>query len=292
MKISDKTKTTIGIIGYGVVGKATGELFKRSRVVSSILKYDKYAPEHNSGSLFDVLSQSTFLFLCLPTPFYKDSERIDLSAFEEILEVIDKEHSGKNVIIKSTVVPGTTSAWEAKYTNTKFAFCPEFLTEANYIHDAKNPDRFIVGSSSEVLNKTIVQLHIGLFDSYPKIFMCGSIEAEIAKYAANCFLATKVMFANEMSNIAEHFGVSWNDQVAKLVTSDSRIGDSHFSVSKDKGFSGKCFPKDTIAILGLMKDLDIDSSVLSAVWEKNKVIRQNHDWLDIPGVVTEKPNKV
>jgi len=285
-------KTTIGIIGYGVVGKATEELFKRSTQVETILKYDKFETSKNSGSLSEVLDKSTYVFLCLPTPFFKNSERIDLEAFEDVLDLINNDFPGKIVVVKSTVVPGTTALWSKTYANTKFAFCPEFLTEANSLHDAKNPDRFIVGSNSDELNKSIVRLHSGLFDSCPKYFMCGSTEAEIAKYASNCFLATKVIFANEMSKVADHFGVSWNDQVAKLVTSDPRIGDSHFKVSTDKGFSGKCFPKDMIALLGLMKDLGIDSELLSTVWEKNKAIRTKHDWIDIPGVVTEKPNKV
>lgn len=281
-------KTTIGIIGYGIVGKATAELFKKSNQVDSVLKYDKFATTHNTGTLEDVLTKSTFLFLCLPTPFFKDSERIDLESFEEILELINKDFPGKTVVIKSTVVPGTTAKWAEVYTNTNLVFCPEFLTEANYLHDVKNPDRLIVGSNSQELNKSVVRLHVGLFNSCPKVFMCGSTEAELAKYASNCFLATKVMFANEMSKVADHFGVSWNSQVAKLVSSDPRIGESHFSVSKEKGFSGKCFPKDMIALLGLMEDLNIESELLSTVWEKNKRIRSVHDWIDIPGVVTEK----
>jgi len=285
-------KSTIGIIGYGIVGKATEHLFASSQLVDKILKFDKYSSDSGLSSLDDVLHLSDFLFLCLPTPFHSQTNRIDLSAFEEVLKEIDNNNKASNykqvVVIKSTIVPGTTARWEQTYPNTDFAFCPEFLTEANSLFDSKNPYRFIVGSSKQTVRSRVIDLHEGVFDSNPEIFGTGPTEAEIAKYASNCFLAAKVMFANEMSGLAEYFGLSWNDDISKLVTSDPRIGDSHFQVSQDKGFSGKCFPKDMVALLGLMEDLGVDSSLLKTVWTKNLSIREKHDWLDIPGVVTEK----
>jgi nucleotide sugar dehydrogenase len=285
-------KSTVGIIGYGIVGKATEHLFGSCEQVEQVLKYDKYSSEPELSSLDDVLHLSDFLFLCLPTPFHSQTNRIDLSAFEEVLKEIDNNNKASNykqvVVIKSTIVPGTTARWEQAYPNTDFAFCPEFLTEANNLFDSKNPSRFIVGASKQSVRSRVIDLHEGTFDSNPQIFETGPTEAEIAKYASNCFLASKVMFANEMSGLADHFGLSWNDDISKLVTSDPRIGDSHFQVSQDKGFSGKCFPKDMVALLGLMEDLGVDSSMLKSVWNKNLSIREKHDWLDIPGVVTEK----
>lgn len=284
-------ESTIGIIGHGIVGKATGYLFACSPRVDKILKYDKYSSEPGLNSLDDVLHLSDFLFLCLPTPFHSQTNRIDLGAFEEILSKVDNNNKVSNykqvVIIKSTVVPGTTAKWEQLYPNTDFAFCPEFLTEANSFFDSKNPSRFIVGASKQSVCARIIGLHEGVFETKPEIYECNPTEAEIAKYASNCFLASKVMFANEMSGLADHFGLSWNEEISKLVTSDPRIGDSHFQVSPEKGFSGKCFPKDMVSLLGLMEDLGIDSVMLKAVWTKNLSIREKHDWLDIPGVVTE-----
>lgn len=280
---------TIGIIGYGIVGKATEHVFEDC-VDIKILRYDKY--QDGLDSLEDVLLKSDFLFLCLPTPFSAKTNKIDLSAFEELLQTIDDNNaSGKYnqvTIIKSTVVPGTTVRWEKQFPNTTFVFCPEFLTEKNFLKDAKNPDRFVVGATDNIARQKVIDLHAGLLGKRAHLLECSPTEAELGKYASNCFLASKVTFANEMSQLCDHFGISWNGKPSWILSMDKRVGISHLHVSKEKGFSGKCFPKDMIALLGLMEEIGVDSTMLSAVWEKNLKVREKHDWNDIPFVRTEK----
>ena len=106
---------------------------------------------------------------------------------------------------------------------------------------------------------------------------------------ANSFLATKVIFANEIYDLCTKLNVNYED-VKKMVVSDKRIGSSHLDITKERGFGGKCFPKDLIAFLALFKELQIDNSLLEAVHDKNNRIRKVKDWETIPFVNSDNKN--
>lgn len=271
-------KTKIGIVGYGIVGQAVEYGFKDC----DILYYDKYKPSH---PLKDVCQHAEFIFICLPTPYKND--HIDLGIIEDAVQEITK-HTNKTdkiVVIKSTVVPGTTRALAKRYPKTKFAFNPEFLTEANYLEDFINADRHVVGADD---NKTRLRLSALYTQHWPKtpVYPTDTTTAEVVKYAANAFLAMKVIFANEFSDLCQKLGVEWSE-AKRMVVADHRIGPTHLDVHSLKGFGGKCFPKDLIAILGLFDDLDVDAELLHSVWSKNLKIRKLKDWEDIPFVKTD-----
>lgn len=269
----------LGIIGFGIVGGAVEYGFSGHK----IKKYDKYK---ESNTLEETCLGSDIIFICLPTPYKGD--KIDLSIIEEAVAEIVKYTDGtdKIVTIKSTVVPGTTERLAKKYPKTNFAFNPEFLTEANYLQDFANADRHVVGATNNKVSLRLTALYKNQWPNIP-VIQTDPTTAELAKYAANCFLATKVLFANEFDALAKSFGVEW-DEIKKVVIADRRIGKTHFDVSSVGGFGGKCFPKDTIAILGAFKEQGVDSKLLSSVWEKNLEIRKIKDWEDIPFVKTEE----
>lgn len=275
-------RTKIGIVGYGIVGQAVAYGFKNC----DKLYYDKYK---HSNTLEEVCKHAEFIFICLPTP-YKDN-RIDLGIIEDAISEITKytDNTDKIVVIKSTVIPGTTRKFAKQYPKTKFAFNPEFLTEANYLEDFVNADRHVIGAED---NKTRLRLSALYTQHWPKtpVFQTDTATAEVVKYAANTLLATKVIFANEFDSLCKKLGVEWSE-AKKMIVADHRIGPTHLDVHSLGGFGGKCFPKDIIAILGLFDDLGVDAKLLKAVWEKNLEIRKVKDWEEIPFVKTDSEDK-
>jgi nucleotide sugar dehydrogenase len=270
----------IGIIGYGFVGEAVEHGFKDTH---NIKIYDKYK---QSDSFEDTVNSSEFIFICLPTPYKED--KIDLSIMNESIEQIAKfvEGTDKIIIIKSTAIPGTTKSYSKKYPNVNFCFNPEFLREAHHLEDFLNPDRTIIGSDNEKVKKRLEELYRERFPN-TQIILTNSTAAEMSKYAANALLATKVIFANEIFDLCQKLDIDYGD-VKKMVMADRRIGTSHLSVTEQRGFGGKCFPKDLIALLGVFKELGVDSSLLKTVNEKNLKIRSEKDWDKIPFVNSNK----
>lgn len=275
----------IGIIGYGIVGQAIAYGFSTAKICI----YDKYKNEFKK--LAPVIKKSEFIFICLPTPIKEDGSGIDLSIIEESVKLISKWTDGteKIIVIKSTVVPGTTVSFIKRYPQSLFAFNPEFLTEANYLQDFVNTDRIIIGATNDKVSRRVVALYLQRFPKTP-IFQTDPTTAEMVKYMANCFLATKVIFANEMYDICAKLGVKY-DEVKKMVVADRRIFDSHIDVTSARGFGGKCFPKDFLALRALAKKMEVDTTILDSVWKKNLSIRKIRDWEKIPFVVSKLSKK-
>ncbi len=269
--------TTLGIIGYGFVGKAVEHGFRDEN--HEILIHDKFKP---SQGLEKVAAESDFLFVCVPTPYKNDA--IDLTIMDEVLKHLTQYTDGtkKIVIIKSTVIPGTTEHYIKKYPSSNFCFNPEFLTEKNHLDDFIHADRIVIGAEHEMILDRVENLYTRKFPDTP-LFRAKTKEAEMCKYMANCLLMTKVIFANEIYDLCESFEIDYN-AVKDMVAADKRIGSSHLTVTKERGFGGKCFPKDLIAILASFRERGVDASVLETIFEKNLRIRRKRDWEEIPFV--------
>lgn len=280
-------KQRLGIIGYGIVGQALSYGFSQPEIKDQyeIRYYDKYK---ETESLEKVVKMSEFIFICLPTPMIDDESGIDLSIIEDSIAQISKYTDGtdKIIIIKSTVAPGTTASFEKKYPKSNFAMNPEFLTEANYLEDFVNADRNIIGANNDLISRRLVALYKQRFPR-TKIFQTDTTTAEMVKYMANAFLSTKVTFANEMYAICQALGIKY-EEVKSMVVADHRIFDSHLDVTTARGFGGKCFPKDIVALIGRAKDLKVDPKLLETVWLINKKIRKVRDWEEIPFAVAGK----
>ncbi|HLC87942.1 MAG TPA: hypothetical protein VJG66_02725 [Patescibacteria group bacterium] len=270
----------IGIIGYGIVGQAVEYGFKGE----DIHIYDKFK---NYLTLPEVCKKSEFIFVAVPTPIMENESGIDLSIVEQVVGEIANEVEGtdKIVVLKSTIVPGTTASFEKKYPKVNFCFNPEFLTEANFLEDFVKSDRCVVGASNDLTSRRVISLYKKHFPHMP-MFQTDPTTAEMVKYMANCYLASKVIFANEMFDICEKLGIKY-EEVKKLVVADHRIFDSHLDITTARGFGGKCFPKDLLALRAMAREKGVDTSFLDTVWKKNLAIRKVHDWDEIPGAVTK-----
>ncbi|OGE64538.1 hypothetical protein A3J13_00730 [Candidatus Daviesbacteria bacterium RIFCSPLOWO2_02_FULL_36_8] len=280
----------LGIIGYGFVGQAVANGFQvASGGKDTIRYYDKYK---ETLSLEEVIDKSEFIYICLPTPMKDDESGIDLSIIHEMMGEIAKltNNTDKIVIIKSTVTPGTTAELEKKYPKTKFAFNPEFLTEANFLEDFLNADRTVIGANNDLVSRSVAVLYQQRFPK-TKIFQTDPTTAEMVKYFANTFLSLKVTFANFFYDYCQKIGVKY-EEVKRMGAFDNRIVDKHLEVTTQRGFGGKCFPKDLIAIMGEFKKAGVDASLFETMWKYNKKIRKVHDWEEIPFAVSgNKSNK-
>lgn len=268
----------VGIIGWGYVGSATGKGFSKSNK-NKVFWYDKYKKSPNT--LEEVLDKSEFIFICLPTPMFRDYSGMDMSIVKEVVRQIAKEitNSDKIIIIKSTVLPGTTQAFSRKFPKTNFAMNPEFLTQKNADKDFLNPSRTIIGVNNKGVGERIKKLYKTILPSDKKYFITDTTSAELAKYMSNLILASKVLLANEFYFLAKQIGANY-DQVRQMVESDPRVG-THLRTpgsDGDFGFGGACFPKDMLGLLSFTKKKGINMSALEAIWEKNLKIRKHRDW--------------
>ncbi|MFA5084529.1 MAG: hypothetical protein WC475_04105 [Candidatus Paceibacterota bacterium] len=260
-------KTKIGIIGLGYVGGAVRNWFEKRKKDVDLFLYDKYK---KIGSVAEV-NKADIIFVAVPTPFH-DRRGYDDSAVKDTLKNIQ---NGKVVVIKSTVVPGSTENFQKRYPKKTFLFNPEFLTAKNSQIDFIKPKIQLVGYSNPK-GKNLAPKIIKLL---PKA-ICSRIvrakEAEMAKYFINTFLATRVIFANQIYDLCRKLKGLDYEVVRECVIQDERIGKSHFKVFADgyRGYSGLCLPKDTKALIQLAGKLKVDLSLLRKVEEINRKLRK------------------
>jgi len=270
----------IGIIGQGFVGNAVYQKFKN---YYDILTYDLDESKSNS-TLNQISEKCETIFICLPTPMDEDG-RCNVSIVELELVGLNTHNTNntKNIVIKSTVSPGTTERWNRQYKNLNIVFNPEFLTERNAVKDYENQSRIILGGPRPATTE-IKQIFSKVFP-LAHIIKTDSTHAEMVKYLTNSFLATKVSFANEMYEICKGLDVDY-DKVIEYATQDDRLGNSHWNVpgpDGDFGYGGHCFPKDVKALITVAKDMDIIPLMLSATDFKNNNVRKNRDWEQMKG---------
>ena len=269
---------TIGIIGYGFVGEATGTGFAKSKQ-NKIFWFDKFKKSPNTFD--EVVKNSEFIFICLPTPMFRDYSGQDISIVKGVLESLVPvvSNTDKIIIVKSTVLPGTTASFAKKYPKVNFAMNPEFLTQVKAKEDFLNPSRTVIGVSEKRIGDRIKKLYETILQKDQKYFITGLTEAEITKYMSNLILASKIILANEFFMLAKHVGADYQ-QVGPAVEADKRIG-TFLRVpgwDGDFGFGQACFPKDMLGLLSFASQKKIDMSALSAIWKKNLKIRKVKDW--------------
>lgn len=263
---------TIGIIGLGVVGSALKSSLKKE---VSCLFYD---PQNKkSSSIKDILEKSSFVFVCVPTPAKKDG-RFDSKIIDQTMEEISKNINKRSpiVVIKSTTIPTKIIEYKEKYPNMKLLVCPEFLREKTAKKDFLNPEFRVIGGKKIWAKK--LQL---FFEKYTKckkcsVAYCSEVEASLAKYAINCFLATKVVFMNEFYFLFKGLDKEGDwDNFTKVIQMDKRLGNSHFRVPGENGkfgYAGRCFPKDVKAIIEMAKDKYKKTNILEMINKVNNKI--------------------
>ncbi|MGM5488918.1 MAG: UDP-glucose dehydrogenase family protein [Nanobdellota archaeon] len=217
------------------------------------------------------VTESNALYIAVGTPEDKDG-RADLRAIFAVAETIrDTAREYKLVVTKSTVPMGTNDKIEEIISQKQDDFDvvsnPEFLREGRAIHDFKNPDRIIVGTDSKKAKTLINKLYAPVVRTEnPLVFMRRN-SAELAKYASNAMLATRISFVNMLSRLCEKNGGDITE-ITKGMGLDKRIG-SRF-LHAGIGYGGSCFPKDVKALLHTLKDHSCDASILDAVEQVNQ----------------------
>jgi len=219
----------------------------------------------------EAISNSSAVFIAVGTP-PKATGEADLSVVFDVAEKLAKYLKGHTVIsVKSTVPVGTNKKIKEIIEKNKqpgvtfdIASVPEFLREGQAISDTLHPDRIVIGSETKQAADLMIELHKPIDGTY----VLTNIEtAEMIKYAANAFLATKISFANAIANLSELTGAD-GLRVLEAVGLDKRVG--HSFLSPGPGFGGSCFPKDVKALIAISKQYGYDFQLLKSVEEINR----------------------
>ncbi|WP_190819722.1 UDP-glucose dehydrogenase family protein [Saccharopolyspora pogona] len=211
------------------------------------------------------VAEAEVVFLCVPTPMGAGGEA-DLAVVEAVAhEVRELLPAGCVLVTKSTVPVGTSARLRELVgrENVPVVSNPEFLREGSAVHDFLNPDRIVVGSDSQDAAERVAALYARL--GAPTV-LTDAASAEMVKYAANCFLATKLSYVNAIAELCERLGADISD-VTEGMGYDRRIGQSF--LQPGPGWGGSCLPKDTAALLQVAEAVDFDFPLLQATISSN-----------------------
>ena len=275
----------IGVVGKGFVGSAVQNGFSPNTGCDVEMRvYDK-DPARSLHTLDETVNKSDFIFISVPTPARPDGH-IDLTILNDAINDINKISTNRETIflVRSTIIPGTTSDIQYEFPNLRIVFNPEFLTERSANFDFINQTIFILGGDKENTNK-VADLFRWRFGKSISILETNYETAELIKYMNNTFFATKISFLNDMKLLSEKFGAIWEDAVEGFVR-DGRVGHSHMNVpgpDGKMGFGGSCFPKDIQAMINFAISLQVEPRVLLGAWSKNLDVRPEKDWEELKG---------
>ena len=229
---------------------------------------------HFSSDLNKSIMESDIIFICVGTPPKKGSSAADLTHVFNVAKSISRVIKKFKIIITKSTVPVTTGDEIEKIISKKVSkklfevvSNPEFLREGDAIRDFIYPDRIVVGSKSNKARKIIKNLYSPLISKGSKYIETSRRSAELIKYAANAFLATKVTFINEISNLCEKIDVDVED-VSIGIGLDKRIGERFLRAGP--AYGGSCFPKDTKAIVSTSDKFKTNMSVIKSVIKSNE----------------------
>lgn len=292
----------IAIIGTGYVGLVSGACFSEfghdvtcvdadpSKIdllnqggipiyengLEDLVKKNKFARRLSfTCDLKTAISGSEAVFIAVGTPSKRGDGHADLSyLYQAVREIAPFLEQNAVIVTKSTVPVGTNRQIKALTQRERpdldfhIVSNPEFLREGAAISDFMRPDRIVIGHESDFAKEVMSRLYRPLYLIETPIVFTDLESSELAKYASNSFLATKITFMNEMANMCEKIGADIHD-VAKIMGLDGRIGKKFLHPSP--GFGGSCFPKDLRALLAIADDQDLEMEILSSVVRVNEI---------------------
>jgi UDPglucose 6-dehydrogenase len=262
----------IGVVGYGVVGKTVAEGFRQKgyevlvndlKIISGEKAYEKSY----------IVANCDLVFICVPTPPRSDGA-MDLSSIEQAVDELSKivedfvaKKDGFHdpiVVIKSTVIPGTTRTLAAKFPLLKFAFNPEFLRMKHALDDFLNECPIIIGVEDQKVAERVAEAYK---DWSSPVIITDFETAETIKLVANCFLTYKVAFACEVANFCKIIGVD-AQEVMDAISLDDRIGNDHLDPSAGPiPRDSHCLPKDLFALINYLESNGYRSRLLMIAGE-------------------------
>lgn len=261
-------KAHVGIIGLGFVGNAVRQSYSHLDYTIVCIDID---PRKGHTGTYEQIIDTEAIFICVPSPMNDDG-----SCNTDILESVLMHLKGyKGVIIsKVTAPPDVYKRLQTEYPN--LVHSPEFLTAANAVNDYVNGKFCIIGGSVKAYMLEAARIIKLGQTNLESVEMCSIGEAAMAKYTINSFLATKVVFMNEMFKLSQQLELDWSVVKGLIQLDKNRIGKTHDSVPGPDGhfgFGGACFPKDTSAILKIAEQYGIDLMVLDSAVKKNTLLR-------------------
>jgi len=276
------TKKTVGIIGYGFVGKAVAQLSE----VYKVNIYDPFVEEFGNVQQLSAAYTSDFVIVCVPTPQH-ELKTLDLSIVEECADRwawynIKKNHPEANVdsvlVIKSTISVGTIKYLISQHETDRIVHNPEFLTQRTAMEDFRRPVEVVIGAENFRVADKVVELYKGYYpfgDDEPQYFVTESAMAELIKMGRNSFYALKVMYFNELHGVCTRLGIEYDDFIDVFT-----LGGKHPWVAKQHtqvpgpdgmmGYGGACLPKDSQGLVELADRIGVKMPTLKAAVESNK----------------------
>ena len=291
----------IGIIGYGIVGKAIEQGFKdKCKIYVHDPLHIGKEPDGNTTfcyTIVDVVTACDVVFVCVPTPAKKEFQKndgsiapFDSTIIDDVMEKINfgslcvlsthdlKDKALPVIVIESAVVPRKIKEYLDKYLHLRLVVSPELLTAKESVQRFLNPDCRILGGKKE--DTVVVQK---AFDDYSscmpcKVGFCDAIGASLIKYMENSFLALKVSFMNQFYDLLKETGskTDWG-HLAKIFHYDTRMGNSHYNVpghDGDRYWGGPCWVKDINAIIDEARTYGCDLSLMEKAWKYNSKNRK------------------
>lgn len=259
----------IAIIGLGFVGNAIHKSFDGWMSDDTVSVIDP-AKGYNTG--YNEIKDFDAVFVCVPSPQSADGTA-DTSILEQVLRELAYVDFKGVIISKVTAPPDVYQRLQESYPNLVHA--PEFLTAANAEQDYRGGRFSIIGGSVTAYKNEAERIIRMSQKGLNSVMHCSIQEAALAKYSINSFLATKVVFMNELARLAEKLDCDW-DTIRRAVTMDTRIGTSHMQVpgpDGEYGFGGMCFPKDTSALIRCAEQAAASMSVLDTAVKTNLILR-------------------
>jgi nucleotide sugar dehydrogenase len=286
----------IGIIGSGVVGSATGKGFHR--LGHDVLFYDiakqrlltlKEEGYQIALSVKDIIDKTDISFVCVNTPNNSTGEQ-DLSQLISVLyditnalREIDRRHEQEQhphlIVFRSTMLPGTMRSVVINYLQTNCSssrigrdydvcYNPEFLRQNTAFDDFFRPDRVVIGEDGKGVSQPLKEIYQQLTEN---IIVTSYEAAEMIKYTSNCFLSLKISFFNEIGLVCKQMGI--DDKAVSLgVSMDKRIG--NYGTQFGKPFEGACLPKDTEALAGFIRNLQLNPDLLQVALDINRKMEE------------------
>jgi len=259
----------VAIIGYGYVGKAMANFFSNHYEIKII------DPAYDKSDAKAEINKCDLAVVCVPTPMLKDYS-CDTSMVEDVVSWLKT----KVIWVRSTIEPGTTEKLKKKY-KKRIVFSPEYLGESKYFtpydfhFDEKKSPYIILGGDKKDTNYVLsfIAPIMGPCKQFPQT---DSTTAEVVKYMENTFFALKVTFVNEMFDICSAMGLDFYE-VRDLWTMDPRLNPMHTMVFEDnRGYGGKCFPKDVNGIIEAAKKAGYKPELLMKMAKVNEKFRKQN----------------
>jgi nucleotide sugar dehydrogenase len=295
--------------GYDVLGLDINENYIDSINKKTLISSEPYVESMLKKSknfiattkLEEVLSHSNIIFIVLPTPSLPDG-KYNHSYIEDLierLEVIGPFEDEKSFIICSTTMPGYCKTVHDRLgkINCKVSYNPEFIAQGSIINNQKYPDIVLIGSEDLELAECLSDIYKQMCENNPKIYVMDIVSAEIAKLALNCFVTTKIAYANMVGDVCKKIGADEN-KVLECIGEDSRVGKKYLNYGF--GYGGPCFPRDNRAFYLAAKENGIEATISQSTDISNELhlkyqvedfVRKNKNLKEFTfGPISYKPN--